>query len=504
MDKKDSKTFLKNIGSVSIGISISRILGYIRDMLIAQLLGASLFADTFYAAYRIPNLFRRLFGEGSVSGAFVPVFTEYIETKTHKESQELLNIVFTTLLTILLIITILGIIFAKPITYIIASGFKTTPEKMQLTVTLTKIMFPYLIFVCLAALMMGTLNSLKKFFLSAVSSSFLNLSEILYVIFFAGLITLPQNQVKFLGVSVVIGGIGQYIAQQIGIWKNGIKTQLKYNFKHPGLTKIFKLILPMMFGFSIDQINVFINTIFASFLEHGSITILYYANRLTQLPLALFGIAVTTVALPVMSTNIARNEIEKMKSTLNFSLKTAMLYLIPCMVGFIIMGKPIIKLLFERGKFDSVASLKTYYTLIFYVTGLLSLSFSGLFASTFYSFKKTKLPVKIAFVSLISNLIFIVLFIKPLKIYGLALSSSLSSWINTFLLGFFLNKKICKIGFRNIFITFSKILVASIIMGVIIYIFNLFNYCLILKVPITIILGMLSYFLSVKLLKIER
>lgn len=293
-----SNKLTRYVGSVTVATTISRIFGYIRDMFIAQLFGAGIVADAFYAAYRIPNLLRRLLGEGSMSASFVPVFTEYVDTKSKEETQELLNVVFTTLLTILGVITVLGIIFARPITFIITNGFASTPEKMNLTVTLTRIMFPYLILTCMAALTLGVLNSNRSFFLPALSPIALSISEIIYVLLVSSFFITLEAKVKWLAIFILIGGLGQYIPQQIGVLRLKYKIGFKYSFKHEGFRKIFTLMLPVMIGFSVDQINAFVDMICASFLAHGSMTVLYYSNRLMQFPLAIFGIAVSTVALP--------------------------------------------------------------------------------------------------------------------------------------------------------------------------------------------------------------
>jgi len=501
----DKNRFNKQIGSVTAATLISRILGYIRDMLIAYMFGAHFIADAFYAAYRIPNLFRRLFGEGSVSASFVPVFTEYNEIKSRDETQKLLSVTFTMLLIIVTVITGLGMIFSEQITRLIATGFATTPEKMNLAISLTRIMFPYFLFVSLAALMLGVLNSLRRFFLPALASSLLNVSEILFILIFAGMLVNPVNQVKWLAVSVVVGGFGQYIVQQIAVIKQGFRFRLKWDLSHPGLRKIFFLIIPVMVGFSVDQINELVNQIFASFLEHGSIAVLYYSNRIMQFPLALFGLSVTTVALPLMSANVANNQIDKMKETLNFSLRMICFMLIPSTVGLVILGLPIIQVLFEHGKFGADASLKTYYTLSAYSLGLAAYGMSKIFASAFYSFKETKVPVRTAVICLLLNVALNFLLVKRFEVAGLAMSASISSWANAILLGYFLHKRIGKIGARQVIETFVKVLLASVIMGITVFLLLQVNYpyrALLLLVPLAA--GILVYFLMCMLLKIEE
>ena len=499
----EQRKITKHISNVTLGTFISRILGYIRDMLVAELFGAGFIADAFYAAYRIPNLFRRLLGEGSISASFIPVLTEYIETKDKEETHELINVVFTILLTIVLLITIIGIIFAKPITKLITWGF--FPDKIELTASLTRILFPYMIFVCMAALMLGILNSLKSFFIPAVAPALLNISEIVYVLFFSVMISLPEMKIKWLAVSILIGGFGQYLIQQICVLKKGYIVKLKYDFNHPGLKKIFLLMIPITLGFSVDQINAFVDTICGSFLADGSIAALYYSNRLMQLPLALFGLAITTVALPTMSSGVAKNDINKVKETLNFSLRMIFFTLIPCMFGLVVLGLPIVKLLFERGRFDAKASEMTYSALAFYSLGLIAFSSTKVLSSVFYSFKTTKLPFKIAVICMMINVILNIVLMKPLHVGGLALATTISSWVNCTLLLYYLRKKIGGIGGRKIFVSFLKITGISIIMSLFAYLLFIIEYpYYILKVCIPIIFAVIFYIYLSKILKIEE
>ncbi len=494
------------LSSVTIATGISRILGYIRDMLVAQAFGAGLFADAFYAAYRIPNLFRRLLGEGSVSASFVPVFSEYVQTKEQKQTQELFNVVFTVLTTILSTITILGIIFAEPLTKIIAFGFTSTPEKLNITTILTKIMFPYLFFACLAALLLGVLNSFKTFFLPAIAPAGLSISEILCILVILKLFVFTDDQkIKMLALSVVFGGFLQYFIQQLKIYQYNLSIKLNFNLHHPGLRKILALIIPTMIGFSVDQVNAFVDTVCASFLKEGSITALYYSNRLMQLPLALFGIAMATVSLPLMSSSIAQNDIQKMKETLNFSLRMVLFSLVPASIGLITLGLPIIKALFEYGKFTSYASKLTYSALSFYSLGLVSFSFVKVLATAFYSLKETKIPVKIATLCMVINAILNIILMKPLGIGGLALATTISSTLNAYLLLYNLRKKIGLIGGKKILKSFIKILVASLIMGFIVFVLSKFEYIhKFLVVFITVTAGIIIYFLLSKLLDIEE
>ncbi|MBU0951751.1 MAG: murein biosynthesis integral membrane protein MurJ [Elusimicrobia bacterium] len=504
----DQKKITKYAGTVSAATAISRILGYARDMMVAQIFGAGMFADAFYAAYRIPNLFRRLLGEGSVSTAFVPVFSSYLETKTKEETQNLLNNVFTVLLIILAVITVLGIIFSRQLTTLIAFGFIATPEKMDIAVTLTQLMFPFLFFACLAALMLGVLNSLKKFFLPAVAPASLSIAELVYAALIFYVLTLSESQqIKGLAISVVVGGFAQYFVQQLDVFRNGFHIKFKLNLKHPGLRQIMFLIIPTIVSFSADQINTFVDTICASFLKEGSITALYYSNRLMQLPLALFGIAMTTVSLPIMSQSYAKNDMQQMKQTLNFSLCLLLFTLLPATIGFIVLGLPIIRLLFEHGKFTLEASKITYSALAYFSLGLIGYSFTKILASSFYAMKETKFPVRTALASMVVNVILNILLMGPMGVGGLALATAAASYVNSFLLLHYLRKRIGLIGGKEIMKSFLKIAIASLLMGLTVYLFSTFQYPnphLLLNVFISILAGLIVYALAAKLLDIKE
>ncbi|MFH1540634.1 MAG: murein biosynthesis integral membrane protein MurJ [Elusimicrobiota bacterium] len=502
---KETK-IVKYIGCVFAGTTFSRIAGYIRDMLVGWLFGASSSADAFYAALKIPNLFRQLLGEGSLSTSFVPVFSEYLTTNGKKETEKLFNVVITTLMFVLLVVCVLGMIFAPQITRIIACGFEKNPEKLSLTITLTRLMFPFLFFICLAAFLLAVLNSLKFFFIPAIAPFFLSLSEIVFIMGIAPLLV-KENQIKGLAIAVIIGGLLQFLIQVPLIKKSGFNFKPIINFKHPGLKQIFFLMIPAMLGISINQINAFVDTICASFLIEGSITALYYSNRLMQLPLALFGIAVTSVSLPLMSASISKNNSQEMKDMLAFSIKISSLAILPAMAGLLILGKPIIILLFQHGKFNETATLLTSSALIFYSLGLPAFSYAKIFASGFYSMKETKTPVKIATVCIILNVVLNIILMKPLGVGGLALATAISSWVNTALLFILLRNKIGRFGGKKIFLVIYKIILATLAMSIVCYIFS--KHFVIVKNLFfntfgTIIIAVIVYFFVARLLKISE
>lgn len=495
------KKIIKYAGSVSAGTTISRVFGYIRDMLVAYMFGAGMFADAFYAAFRIPNLIRRMLGEGSFSSAFIPVFSEYLHTKTKSETQKLINVVFTLLFLVLLIITILGMFFSPLLVKLIAYGFTSDPEKLQLTIELTRLMFPFLLFICLAAMLLALLNTLSSFFIPAIAPANLSFAEIIYILALAPLLS-PGNQIKGLAISVIFGGLGHFLMQYPTLRNLGWKLSFDFHFNHPGIKKIVFLMIPSIIGISVDQINTFVDTICASFLGNGAITALYYSNRLMQLPLAIFGLAMATVSLPMMSKSVATKNIDELKETLNFSIRVSIIALLPATVGLMAIGLPIIQVLFERGKFDNFASLLTNTALFYYVLGLPAFAITKIFANTFFSFQDTKTPVKIAFIVMFVHVILCVALMRPLGVGGLALATSLCAYMNVFMLFYKLKKKIGKIGAKKILLSSIKALVASGLMGIIAYqIMQIKVLPILVTLMISIICSIIAFIILLKILK---
>jgi len=495
------KKIIKYAGSVSAGTTISRVFGYIRDMLVAYMFGAGMFADAFYAAFRIPNLIRRMLGEGSFSSAFIPVFSEYLHTKTKSETQKLINVVFTLLFLVLLIITVLGMFFSPLLVKLIAYGFTSDPEKLQLTIELTRLMFPFLLFICLAAMLLALLNTLSSFFIPAIAPANLSFAEIIYILALAPLLS-PGNQIKGLAISVIFGGLGHFLMQYPTLRSLGWKLSFDFHFNHPGIKKIVFLMIPSIIGISVDQINTFVDTICASFLGNGAITALYYSNRLMQLPLAIFGLAMATVSLPMMSKSVATKNIDELKETLNFSIRVSIIALLPATVGLVAIGLPIIQVLFERGKFDTFASLLTNTALFYYALGLPAFAITKIFANTFFSFQDTKTPVKIAFIVMFVHVILCVVLMRPLGVGGLALATSLCAYMNVFMLFYKLKKKIGKIGAKKILMSSIKALIASSLMGIIAYqIMQIKVLPILITLMVSIICSILAFIILLKILK---
>ncbi|MFH0812173.1 MAG: murein biosynthesis integral membrane protein MurJ [Pseudomonadota bacterium] len=451
----------KAAGIVGLATLASRVMGYIRDMVMSWAFGAGMAADAFYVAYRIPNLLRELLAEGSMSAAFIPVFTETLTKSSKEDARHLGNAVFARLLVILIVLTALGILFAPSIVKAIAWGFGTHREKYVLTVTLTKIMFPYLLFIGLAALAMGMLNSLRSFLSPALSPVMFNLMTIMAVLVLAPLF---PNPILGAAIGVVLGGMCQFLIQIPGLKRHGMILRPRFKPSHPGVKKIGMLVLPVFVSSSVTQLNIFISTILASFLATGSITYLFYGMRFIHFPLGLFGIAIATAVLPTMSAQAARRETAEFRETLSHGLRLVSFITFPAMAGLIALRIPIVNLLLERGEFDRLSTIGTASALLYYAIGLWAFAGVRIAVQAFYSLQDTRTPVKIAVIALISNVLFSILLMGPLAHGGLALATSLAAMINLGLLTVMLRRKIGRIDGRRILQSLLKIIPVSALM----------------------------------------
>jgi putative peptidoglycan lipid II flippase len=304
---------------VGAATMLSRVFGFIRDVVVAAFFGTSAAADAFFVAFRIPNLLRRLLGEGSLTVAFVPVFTQYLTQKSKEEAAELANVVFTVLSIILVFVSLLGVIFSPWIVMAMAPGFADTPDQFALAVYLNRIMFPYIFFISLVALCMGILNSLRHFAAPALSPVTLNISMIAATLLLHPYFSEP---IFALAIGVMVGGVTQLAMQWPFLVKMGIRLKPNFNFRHPGLRQIGYLLLPTLIGSGIYQINILIGTILASLLPKGSVSYLYYADRIVELPLGVFAIAIGTAALPSLSEQVSRGSFAEMKKTISLDRKS--------------------------------------------------------------------------------------------------------------------------------------------------------------------------------------
>lgn len=457
----DSHTISRRASHVGLLTLGSRVLGLLRDAVVAYVFGTRMAADAFYVAFRIPNLLRRLLAEGSLTFAFVPVFTGYLR-KSPEEGRRAANAVFSALCMVLLVVVALGVCFAPMIVNIVAAGFAEDPEKFALTVTLTRIMFPFIGMASLMAFMMGMLNSLKHFTAPAAAPMLLNIG----IIFGALVLShfFPEATVG-LALGVLIGGAMQMAVQLLPLRKLGFTPHFKPDWKNPAIGEVGKMMLPSVYGSAVYQINVLVITLLASFLPSGSVSYLWYADRITELPLGIFAVAIATATLPSLSDHAADQDISKFAETLRHGLRVAMLEALPSAIGIILLAQPIVELLFERGSFGAESVAGTTGALIFFAMGIPFISGVRNTVPAFYALKDAKTPVKVATLALIVNAAVAFVLMHTMLHRGLALAMALSSAVNFIALLYMLRKKIGRLGLRSLIATVRNSALACTIMA---------------------------------------
>jgi len=457
------KALVRSGAVISLATGLSRILGFVRDITIACFFGTSPAAQAFVVAFRIPNSLRDLVGEGAINAALVPVLSEYRTLKGESEFVRASKVLFNISLLVLAILTFLGIVFSPFIVRLIAPGFASDQEKFALTVTLNRIIFPYLILIGLTAYAMGVLNTVKHFAAPAFGPCLMNIAFIAVPWLLS-----PRIGVYGLVVGVLAGGVLQLAVNIPVMRKHGLTIDLKEGLRHPAVKRIGILLIPRALGSAIYQVNIFVSTIIASLgsvVGEGGVAALYYANRLIQFPLAIFGLALAQAALPKMSQEYVMKETGRFKETLSFSLRTVFLIMIPSSAGLAILGKDIIRILFERGEFTAYSSAITTDALFYYAFGLFAYSGTKLLVTSFYSMHDTTTPVKTALLAVIINIILNFVLMRPLKLGGLALATSISASVNFFVLYVLLARRIGDFGTRAIVQSAAKVLAATAIMA---------------------------------------
>jgi len=454
----------RSAGVVSIAVMGSRVLGLVREMVLAHFFKAERELDAFNAAYIIPNLFRDLFGEGILSKAFVTTFTDIEVKKGEKAAWRLTSLVFNALVIILSVLTLLGILLAPIIVDLICSGkgFDVS-GKRDLTVFLTRVMFPFLPLVSLAAISMGLLNSKDRFFIPASASSFFNLASITVGVI--GYYIAPhfgQPRVLGMAVGVLVGGAMQFLIQIPSMWRIGYRYRPLLSFTDPSVRQVMRLVLPMILGAAAVQINVLVNYTFASQGE-GWMSWLKFAFRLMHLPIGVVGVAISTATLPMLSRHVAEQDMTGYRQTLSHSLRLILLLTIPASVGLMVLKEPIIRLIYQHGEFGSDDTIMVAGALFFYAFGLCGYSAVKVGADSFYALKDTRTPAFVSLGTVTLNIILNYLFIFQLGFdhRGLALSTSCTVTLNAILLFIILRRRIGHLGMRAVSLVFCKVLLAS-------------------------------------------
>ncbi|MBF0512101.1 MAG: murein biosynthesis integral membrane protein MurJ [Candidatus Omnitrophica bacterium] len=447
--QEQHKALFKSTGIVASGVMASRVLGFIRDLLVARFLGTGFLAEAFLVAQRIPNLLRDLVGEGAANAAIVPVLAEYKAKKSAQEWQECINAVMAWGVLILGSVTLLGILISPVIVRLIAPGFVGHSETLKLTIDLTRIMFPYLILIALTAFQAGISYSLSAFFAPSFGPCLLNVAMILSI-WVACLRSWTSVQFAYaLSFGVLLGGLLQFWAQWEALRRRGVHWQRPVSLNHEGAKRIGQLMLPRLWGSAVYQMNVFVDTFcasLASIVGEGGIAAIYYANRMIQLPLGVFGYALSSVALPSLSALYQQGDLVKFRTTLIFALRHLALILVPISIGMVLFSKWIIHVIFQRGAFDAYSTGITSQVMFYAALGLPFYGASRILVSAFYALQDTKTPVKTATICLVLNVILNAVLMFPLKVGGIALASSISSVVNCVQLWCILNKRLTQKG----------------------------------------------------------
>lgn len=439
---------------------LSRILGLARDMLAACIFGASMFWDAFVVAFTFPNLFRRIFGEGALNAAFVPVFSDYMHNKGKQEAWKIVNIIVSllTLVLVILSLVVLGIL-------LFGRWFMVLSPRTDLIFKLSQIMFPYVIFICLVGLFMGILNAFHHLTIPALVPAVFNLILIIGMLSVRGFN--PQLQVVILAFVVLFGGFIEFGMHIPVLSSKGMRYEFSFNWHHTAVKKILFLMGPMVLGFSITQINVLIDRILALIIGPGSVSTLYFGDRLIELPLGIFGIAIAIASLSVMSKQAARKDLDSLKDTLDYSLRIVFFIGLPASVGLIIMRNPIVKIIFERAAFTSAASISCAKVVFCYSFGLCAYLALKVITQCFYALQDTKTPVKVGASMVFLNFLLNILLMIPLKEAGLALATSICAFLNMIILMILLSKKLKGLFLDKLIYSFIRNGLAAGIMGIV-------------------------------------
>lgn len=428
-----SAKILQSTFVIGVMTLVSRISGLVRDNIFAQIMGSTMVADVFFVAFRIPNFFRRLFGEGAFSAAFVPVFSDYDVNHSAEDGRRFLALVSGRLILILLFVTLVGVIFAPALLKLIAPGFHNNPEQFALAVDVTRIMFPYLFFISLVALSAGILNTKGRFAGPAFTPVILNICMIIAAWFFASMFSYATYAIA---ISVLVAGFLQLLFQLPFLFKVNalVRPRLRKakldELADDGARQVYRLTLPALFGVSIAQINLLVNTALATLLATGSVSWLYYSDRLMEFPVGVFGIALATAVLPKLSKDHASDNAAEFASTLDWSCRLVFLVSVPAMLALIVMGESLVTMIYHYRAFTDADVGHVYRSLVAFALGIIPIILVKVLAPGFYAQKNTKTPVKIGVVAMLVNIVFSLILFRFMAHVGLALSTSIAALVN--------------------------------------------------------------------------
>ncbi|KPX17479.1 Protein MurJ -like protein [Pseudomonas syringae pv. delphinii] len=433
-----SMNLLKSLAAVSSITMVSRVLGFVRDTIIARTFGAGMATDAFFIAFKLPNLLRRIFAEGAFSQAFVPILAEYKSQQGEEATRTFVAYVTGLLTLALAVVTLLGVIFAPWVIWATAPGFADTPEKFALTSDLLRVTFPYILLISLSSMAGAILNTWNRFSVPAFVPTLLNVSMIFFALFLTPYFDPP---VMALGWAVLVGGLLQLLYQLPHLKKIGMLVLPRLNLRDTGVWRVMKQMLPAILGVSVSQISLIINTIFASFLVAGSVSWMYYADRLMELPSGVLGVALGTILLPILSKTYAQRDRQEYSRILDWGLRLCFVLVLPCTLALGLLAEPLTVSLFQYGQFNALDAAMTQRALVAYSVGLLGIILIKVLAPGFYAQQNIRTPVKIAIFTLIVTQLLNLAFIVPLQHAGLALAISVGACINAGLLFWQLRKQ---------------------------------------------------------------
>lgn len=443
----------------------SRVLGLVRDQVLAYYFGAGYAMDAFLVAFRIPNLVRDLFAEGAMSAAFVPTFTKRLAGEGRESAWRLANSVINALIVVTGVLVLLAIVFAEPLLRPFAEGFTDTPGKFELTVRLTRVMVPFLTLVGLAAVLMGMLNALGHFFIPALSPAMFNVGTILCALTLVPLAPRFGIEPIFaIAVGTIVGGLGQLLLQWPPLNREGFRYTPALDLKDPGLRQILILMGPGTVGLAATQINLLVNTMLAT-TEDGAVSWLNYAFRLMYLPIGLFGVSIATAATPALSRLAHEQDYARMRATIAHALGLMLMLNVPATLGLIALAVPVIALIFEHGNFTGADTAATAAALRWYAVGLVGYSVVRIVSPTFYALGKSRIPVTVSVVSVLLNVVLNLVLVRTMGYRGLAFGTSLAALVNAGAQLFLLRRELGGIEGRRVSVTLAKILVASLVMA---------------------------------------
>ena len=444
----------------------SRVLGLVRDQVLASMFGAGNAMDAFNVAFRIPNLVRDLFAEGAMSAAFVPVFMRQLAAGDKPAAWRLGNNVINALLISTGLLVVLGIVFARPLVAVFASDYASVPGKLELTILLTRIMLPFLTLVAVAAALMGMLNSLHRFFIPALAPAMFNIATILCALLLVPLMpAFGWPPITAIAIGAVAGGCAQIVLQWPLLRREGFSYEPFVNWRQDGLRRVLLLMGPGTIGLAATQVNVFINTVLATGEGTGAVSWLNYAFRLMYLPTGLFGVSIATATVPAVSRHAARDDAPAVRSTFADGLSLMLVLNVPATVGLIVLAHPIIRVIFERRAFLPSDTAATAAALQFYAIGLVGYSIVRIASPTFYALGDSRTPVHISIASVIANAVLNVLLARALGYRGLALGTSIAALFNAAVLLWLLHARLHGLDDRRVLSSFARIVIASLVMG---------------------------------------